>query len=406
MKNVSIILGTRPEAIKLAPVILALQKHPGITTRVCVTGQHREMLDQVLRVFDIVPDEDMGLMRPDQSLSEFAARALQALHAYLEDDRPDLVLVQGDTTTTFVASLAAFYHKIAIGHVEAGLRTFTKYAPFPEEIHRLLTSRLADYHFAPTETSRVNLQNEGIPGDRIFVTGNTVVDALFFALDKIRNDRMEERLLQQLSRQVPGIRSVITDDAARLILVTGHRRENFGRGFEQICRALKRLAEREGVQIIFPVHLNPRVRKPVSRILGKTPGVHLIEPLDYLPFVYLMDQCVLILTDSGGIQEEAPSLGKPVLVMREVSERPEALEAGTAVLVGADADSIVRGVSSLLTDADARKDMTIPRNPFGDGKAARRIADVLAAEFTPLENGTAEGTVPFAPGDPTDLTRL
>ena len=377
MNKVSVIFGTRPEAIKLAPVLLELQKYSSIKTHVCVTGQHRELLDQVLHIFDILPHVDLDLMRPGQSLSEFASRALIALDSYLAEYRPNFVLVQGDTTSTFVASLAAFYNKIIIGHVEAGLRSFHKYAPFPEEINRLLTSHMADYHFAPTETSKANLQKEGIRADRILVTGNTGIDALFFALDKIKKDELEESLLDQLSTQIPSIRSILRDNVSRLVLVTGHRRENFGKGFDQICLALKDIAELEGVQIVYPVHLNPNVQEPVSRFLKNHQKIHLIEPLDYFPFVYLMAKSYLILTDSGGIQEEAPSLGKPVLVMRHVTERAEVVHSGAAKVVGSDRMAIVAETQRLLDNPQAYKSMSNTPNPYGDGQASKRIVSHL-----------------------------
>jgi len=365
MKKISVIFGTRPEAIKLAPVILALGQRPEFACRVCVTAQHREMLDQVLKVFQIVPDSDLDLMQPDQSLADLTARATQALDRLLRQERPDLVLVQGDTTTVFCAALAAFYNRIPVGHVEAGLRTRNLYSPWPEEANRLLTSHLAAIHFAPTEISRQNLLNEGIPAERIHVTGNTVIDALLNATDRIRKDPDLERSLEN---QFPYL-----DPTRRLILVTGHRRENFGVGFERICQALGTLAGRRDVQIVYPVHLNPHVREPVQRMLGGHSRVHLIGPLDYLPFVYLMNRACLILTDSGGVQEEAPSLGKPVLVMRETTERPEALDAGTAKLVGTDPELICSEAENLLNSPAAYEAMSRAHNPYGDGRTAERI---------------------------------
>ena len=365
------IFGTRPEAIKLAPLIKELQKQKAVTSRVCVTAQHREMLDQVLQLFKIKCDWDLDLMRKDQSLFDITARALQSLERVLKEERPDIVLVQGDTTTAFVASLAAYYLKIKIGHVEAGLRTADKFNPFPEEINRRLADVLADLWFAPTEKAKENLLQEGFPPGRIFVTGNTVIDALFLIL------RQESRAKNQLVLSDFGLS---TDDS-RLILVTGHRRESFGKGFEQICYGLKKIAERNNdIQIVYPVHLNPHVRDPVHRILGDVANIHLIEPLDYARFAFLMSQCYLILTDSGGIQEEAPALGKPVLVMRDKTERPEAIEAGTAKLVGTNSERIFLESQKLLDDHIKYKQMARRANPFGDGRAAKRIVGILLGE--------------------------
>ncbi len=359
------VFGTRPEAIKLAPVIHELASRPRFTVRVCVTAQHREMLDQVLEAFSITPDHDLDLMRPGQDLFDVTARCLTALRPVLEAERPDWVIVQGDTTTVFVASLAAFYLDIRVAHVEAGLRTFDKRRPFPEEINRRLTSHVADLHFAPTERARRNLLEEGIPAEHIHVTGNTVVDALFYIRDRYRGRWPAPA----------GMRPVERD--RRLILVTGHRRESFGEGFERICRALRRIAERPDVEIVYPVHLNPNVQRPVHGLLGELPNVQLIEPLPYVSFVGLMESSYLILTDSGGIQEEAPSLGKPVLVLREVTERPEAVEAGTVKLVGTDVENIVAGVGELLDDPAVYERMSRAHNPYGDGKASVRIAEIL-----------------------------
>ena len=365
------IFGTRPEAIKLAPLIKELQKQKAVTSRVCVTAQHREMLDQVLQLFKIKCDWDLDLMRKDQSLFDITARALQSLERVLKEERPDIVLVQGDTTTAFVASLAAYYLKIKIGHVEAGLRTADKFNPFPEEINRRLADVLADLWFAPTEKAKENLLQEGFPPGRIFVTGNTVIDALFLIL------RQESRAKNRLVLSNFGLS---TDDS-RLILVTGHRRESFGKGFEQICYGLKKIAERNNdIQIVYPVHLNPHVRDPVHRILGDVANIHLIEPLDYARFAFLMSQCYLILTDSGGIQEEAPALGKPVLVMRDKTERPEAIEAGTAKLVGTNSERIFLESQKLLDDHIKYKQMARRANPFGDGRAAKRIVGILLGE--------------------------
>jgi len=372
-KKIAIVFGTRPEAIKLAPIILALRSRKGIALRVCITAQHREMLDQVLSVFGIVPDVDLNIMRPNQTLAELTARATTSLDSYFAKERPELVLVQGDTTTVFVASLVAFYHHIPVGHVEAGLRTGNLDSPWPEEANRVLTTRLASLHFAPTELNRQNLLSEGVSPEKIFVTGNTVIDALFLALKKVRAKPLA----------VPGLdRAMVKSwQDAPLVLITGHRRESFGSGFEAICQAIAELARCfPRVQFVYPVHLNPNVRKPVGRILGNDDGkkkrfenIHLIDPISYLPFVALMKRSTLILTDSGGIQEEAPSLGKPVLVMRDVTERPEAVTAGTVKLVGANYKNIVRETSLLLTDRAAYQALTRKHNPYGDGKATGRI---------------------------------
>lgn len=368
--KVSLIFGTRPEAIKLCPLVLALRAHGGFDVKVCVTGQHRQMLDQVLDVFGIKPDADLALMRPNQSLDLLTSRAIESLGKYLDEHAPKLVIVQGDTTTAFCAALSAFYHRVAVAHVEAGLRTGNKQAPFPEEINRVLTSRLADFHFAPTAGARQNLLREGVSPDCIFVTGNTVIDALHFAVAKARELGIAALKLPE---------AVVNISATTpMVLITGHRRENFGSGFERICQAVARLAEMyPNVAFVYPVHLNPNVREPVFRLLSRQPNIHLIEPLDYLPFVALLERCTLVLTDSGGIQEEAPSLGKPVLIMRDTTERPEAVEAGTARLVGTETSRIVDSVSSLLTDSAVYEAMARARNPYGDGQACRRIVDVL-----------------------------
>lgn len=371
--KVSVIFGTRPEAIKLAPVVLALRRTPGIECRVCVTGQHRQMLDQVLEVFAIKPDADLNLMEPNQTLARFTARAIEAIDRYLTADRPDLVIVQGDTTTVLCAALAAFYHKIPVGHVEAGLRTGNLQSPWPEEANRVLTTRLTTLHFAPTTTSRDNLLREGVPPSSIWVTGNSVIDALLLAREQVRaNPPVIPELPIYLQ---PGSEA---ENLIQMVLITGHRRENFGSGFESICRAIATLAHRfPEVHFVYPVHLNPNVVEPVRRILGRgesgTTNIHLIAPQPYLPFVGLLSRAKVILTDSGGVQEEAPSLGKPVLVMRETTERPEAVEAGTVRLVGTDADKIVREMSLLLTDPTAYQEMSRAHNPYGDGLAADRI---------------------------------
>lgn len=360
------VVGTRPEAIKLAPVILRLHKAPGIQGAVCATGQHREMLDQVLGLFGIVPDYDLDVMQPGQDLYDVTSRVLLAMRGVLEQERPDIVLVQGDTTTCLSAALAAFYAGVPVGHVEAGLRTGDLAAPFPEEANRSLVTRITALHFAPTDQSRENLLREGVDPDSISVTGNTVIDALL---------SIRARAAALTDFPFPeALRADWQNPDGRRLLVTGHRRENFGPGFENLCNAIAELAKRHSDwQVIYPVHLNPNVQEPVRRILGDVKNVALIEPLDYLPFVWLMDTADVILTDSGGIQEEAPSLGKPVLVMRDVTERPEAVEAGTVRLVGTDRNKIVTGVESVMLDDATYKRMSKAHNPYGDGKAAERI---------------------------------
>lgn len=369
MKTVAFIFGTRPEAIKLAPVILAMKGHRELAGKVCVTAQHRQMLDQVLEVFGIVPDADLNLMQPGQTLGGLTSRAMAALDAYLASERPDMVMVQGDTTTVFCATLAAFYHHIPVAHVEAGLRTGNLQAPWPEEANRVLTSRLASLHFAPTRTAKENLLREGVADESIRVTGNTVIDALLLAVRQVRKNPPE----------IPGWpQADVALDGRQMVLITGHRRENFGDGLDSICRAIAELARRfPEARFVYPVHLNPNVRQPVGQILAGAgrDNIHLIEPLPYLPFVHLMDRSTLILTDSGGVQEEAPSLGKPVLVMREETERAEAIEAGAARLVGTDSGRIVAEVSRLLSDANARSQMARSVNPYGDGKASERIIE-------------------------------
>ncbi|WP_140921353.1 non-hydrolyzing UDP-N-acetylglucosamine 2-epimerase [Limnobaculum xujianqingii] len=364
------VFGTRPEAIKMAPLVHALADDDYFESKVCVTAQHREMLDQVLKLFNIKPDYDLDIMRPGQDLTEITCRILEGLKPVLEEFKPDVVLVHGDTTTTLATSLAAFYQRIPVGHVEAGLRTGDLYSPWPEEGNRKLTGHLAMYHFSPTETSKQNLLTEAIPDSRIFVTGNTVIDALFWVRNRIHND-------VQLKQEMEQRYSFLQQDK-KIILVTGHRRESFGDGFERICSALADIASTHpDVQVVYPVHLNPNVREPVKRILSHIDNVILIEPQDYLPFVYLMDHAYLILTDSGGIQEEAPSLGKPVLVMRKTTERPEAVSAGTVRLVGTNIALILEEVSRLLTDENEYHLMSRAHNPYGDGKACQRILDAL-----------------------------
>ncbi len=374
MKRICIVIGTRPEAIKMAPVVRALdeliQQGHALDVRVCVTAQHRQMLDQVLALFKITPCYDLDIMRSGQDLTDVTVRVLTGLRDVLRDFKPEIVMVHGDTTTTFAASLAAYYERIPVAHVEAGLRTGNIYSPWPEEMNRRLTGTIAAVHFAPTENARHNLIREGVDAKKIHVTGNTVIDALLHIVSRLERDA-ELRLTydEQFS---------YIDPAKRLILVTGHRRENFGEGFESICRALKTLSMRHDVEIVYPVHLNPKVQEPVRRILVDCPCIHLIKPLDYLPFVYLMSRAYLVLTDSGGIQEEAPSLGKPVLVMRDTTERPEGVAAGTVKLVGTNERLIVSEVNALLDDSALYQRMATASNPYGDGHAAKRIASVIA----------------------------
>lgn len=364
------VFGTRPEAIKMAPLVDLLAHDKSIKHKVCVTAQHREMLDQVLALFSITPDYDLNIMRPRQSLFDLTSNILLGLEGILDQYKPDLVLVHGDTSTTLSASLAAFYKQIPIAHIEAGLRTGNLNSPWPEEGNRKLTSALTTLHFTPTETAKHNLLREGVQAESITVTGNTVIDALMQVTDKLHNN---PSLCEKLASQLPEIK---TDK--KLILVTGHRRESFGDGFERICEALAEIAKQNcDVQIIYPVHLNPNVREPVERILQGIDNIQLIEPLDYLPFVYLMDKSYLILTDSGGIQEEAPSLGKPVLVMREVTERPEAVTAGTVQLVGTDKNKITNNINQLLNNTTLYKQMSVAHNPYGDGCACQLIVEQI-----------------------------
>lgn len=353
----------------MAPVVKALSDATRWDAKVCVTAQHRQMLDQVLDLFEIVPDFDLNLMKPGQDLTDITCNVLTGMRDVFKQWTPDLVLVHGDTATAMAAALAAYYAKIPVGHVEAGLRTNDIYSPWPEEMNRRMVGRVATYHFAPTETARNNLLSEGCLDNTIFVTGNTVIDALLKVVERIKIDKM---LNQELSQQFPFI-----DANKRMILVTGHRRENFGEGFENICKALRKIAERGDVQVVYPVHLNPNVQEPVRRILSGCENVHLIEPRDYLPFVYLMSRAYLLLTDSGGIQEEAPSLGKPVLVMRDTTERPEAVEAGTVELVGTDVTLIVSKTCALLDNAHEYQRMSRAHNPYGDGRASQRISKIL-----------------------------
>lgn len=369
MKKIMVVFGTRPEAIKMAPLVEALRAGGELNVMVAVTAQHRQMLDQVLSLFGIVPDVDLNVMQPGQSLAGLFSRILQGMTEAIALHQPDAVLVHGDTSTTLASSLAAFYNRVAVGHVEAGLRTGNIYSPWPEEGNRRLVSPLAQFHFAPTAVSRANLLREGVPDDAIHVTGNTVIDAL---LEVVKRIDESSPLQESLSQGFPYL-----DASKRLVLVTGHRRENFGAGFEDICHAIRDLAGRGDTQVVYPVHLNPSVQEPVHRILGGVPDVHLVEPLDYLPFVYLMSKSSVILTDSGGIQEEAPSLGKPVLVMRDTTERPEAVSAGTVKLVGTDRHRLVAECSKLLDDDAYYATMAQAHNPYGDGLASCRITEIL-----------------------------
>jgi len=370
--KVLLVFGTRPEAIKMAPLLRELRRRGDrFRTITCITAQHREMLDQVLAWFGIEPDHDLDIMRQGQSLAQVTKKAVQGLNGVMGKEKPDIVLVQGDTTTTFCGALAAFYNMIRVGHVEAGLRTDNKYAPFPEEINRRLTTQLADYHFTPTEYASSALLKEGIDGNSIYVTGNTVIDALLWAKEKVRDGdpafppELEKVLAQR-----------------KVVLVTGHRRESFGKGFENICRAIRIVAEsRRDTVFVYPVHLNPNVREPVTRILGGHPGILLLEPLPYAVFVRLMSCSTIVLTDSGGIQEEAPSLGRPVLVMRETTERPEGVEAGNAMLVGVGEKGIVDGLTDLLEHGEKREAMARIGNPYGDGRASARIVDIIQREL-------------------------
>lgn len=371
MKKVLLVFGTRPEAIKMAPLALQLKENThAFETKVCVTGQHRQMLDQVLELFQLEPDFDLNLMKPGQTLSDVTSGVLKGLEGVFAEWLPDIVLVHGDTATTFAASLAAYYHKVKIGHVEAGLRTGDIYSPWPEEANRKLTGSLANYHFAPTQSSYNNLVKENIDPANIVITGNTVIDALLKVKEKVETD---QKIIEQFEQQFSFL-----DESKKLILVTGHRRENFGQGFLNICTALANIAKRyTDVQIVYPVHLNPNVQKPVNELLSGIENIYLIAPQDYLPFVYLMNHSYLILTDSGGIQEEAPSLGKPVLVMRDTTERPEAVDAGTVKLVGTEATVIQQAVIDLLENSDLYQQMAGAHNPYGDGTSCQQIINFL-----------------------------
>lgn len=370
-QRILIIFGTRPEAIKMAPVVKAFQNDTRFITQVCVTAQHRDMLDQVLDLFSIKPDYDLDIMRKNQGLTGITCSILNGLEPILQDWAPNRILVHGDTSTTFAASLAAYYQKIPVSHVEAGLRTHNMYSPWPEEANRKLTAVITDLHFAPTSTARENLLAENINKNKIIVTGNTVIDALCHVESSINKN---VQLRAELSERFPFISA-----EKKIILVTGHRRESFGDGFENICLALCELAERQDIQIIYPVHLNPHVREPVNRLLSHIENIHLIEPQDYLPFVYLMSISTIILTDSGGVQEEAPSLAKPVLVMRDTTERPEAVSAGTVKLVGTNKATIIQNVVLLLDNEEEYRKMSFAHNPYGDGRASQRIVEGVAA---------------------------
>lgn len=378
MHNILLVMGTRPEAIKMAPVINKLKEYDSeFKTIVCVTAQHRQMLDQVLSLFEICPQYDLDIMKKNQDLFDITARLLKGLKKVFEETKPDLVLVQGDTTTAFIAGLAAYYLKIPLGHIEAGLRTYNKYSPFPEEVNRHLLSILSDFHFSPTEWSRSNLLQEGISPDKIWVTGNTVLDALLTIVEIHKTEDRGKALVKYFKKRW---KIVVDDLNTKLILVTGHRRENFGKGFQNICLALKSIAEkRKDVVIVYPVHLNPNVQEPVKRMLSGLDNVYLIEPLEYEQFVFLMSSAYAVLTDSGGIQEEAPFLGKPVLVMRSTTERPEGIEAGVVKLVGTDKDRIVKNTIELLDNAVLYKKMSEAISPYGDGKASEKIIDILRA---------------------------
>ena len=380
MKKILIVFGTRPEAIKMAPVVKELQSFPEFfNVTVCVTAQHRQMLDQVLSLFEIIPNIDLDLMKPNQDLFDITINVLKGINEVIRKIQPDVILVHGDTTTTMASSLAAFYHRIPVGHVEAGLRTYNKYAPWPEEINRQVTDRITTYLFPPTAQSKENLLAEGCLEDNIVVTGNTVIDALHYVVEKIKGSgdlklSIEKAIMASGYKELENLRAI----NRKLILVTGHRRENFGEGFLNICGALKEIAQRnKTVDIVYPVHLNPNVRKPVNEILSEVSNIYLIDPLDYEPFVYLMNESYMLITDSGGVQEEAPSLGKPVLVMRETTERPEAVTAGTVKLVGTDKNLIVSETETLLHDESVYLKMSRSHNPYGDGKASQRISNFL-----------------------------
>ncbi|WP_288148491.1 UDP-N-acetylglucosamine 2-epimerase (non-hydrolyzing) [Bacteroides acidifaciens] len=385
MKKIMLVFGTRPEAIKMAPLVKEFQKEPlHFQTQVCVTGQHREMLDQVLSIFEISPDYDLNIMKQGQDLYDVTARVLTGMRDVLQEAQPDIVLVHGDTTTSTAAALAAFYQQIPVGHVEAGLRTYNIYSPWPEEMNRQLTGRIATYHFSPTPLSKANLLSEGVDEQKITVTGNTVIDALYMVIEKIKQQpALANQLTEHLLQAGYDVRR--TDEGKKLVLITGHRRENFGKGFLNICKAIQTLSKKfPDTDFVYPMHLNPNVRKPIQEVFGHSSSsgnMFFIEPLEYLHFVFLMEKADLVLTDSGGIQEEAPGLGKPVLVMRDTTERPEALDAGTVKLVGTDYEKIVSEVSSLLSDPVAYQQMSQAVNPYGDGKASRRIVNIFIEKY-------------------------
>lgn len=382
MKKIMLVFGTRPEAIKMAPLVKEFEKYPNdFQTIVCVTGQHREMLDQVLNLFEIKPHYDLNIMKQGQDLYDVTARVLVGMRDVLKEAQPDVVLVHGDTTTSTAAALAAFYQQIPVGHVEAGLRTHNIYSPWPEEMNRLITGRIATYHFSPTQLSRQNLLKENVSDESIIVTGNSVIDALYWVVDKIKNDKALNHELKEILRNA-GYDVSRLDNGKKLVLITGHRRENFGDGFINMCTAIKDLTNKyPDVDFVYPMHLNPNVRKPIHEVFGEDlsdlGNMFFIEPLEYLSFVYLMEKSTIVLTDSGGIQEEAPGLGKPVLVMRDTTERPEALEAGTVKLVGTNYDKIVTEVSALLEDENYYEKMSKAVNPYGDGLACGRIVNAL-----------------------------
>ena len=385
MKKIMLVFGTRPEAIKMAPLVKEFQKFPDkFETVVCVTGQHREMLDQVLHIFEISPDYDLNIMKQGQDLYDVTARVLTGMRDVLKEAKPDVVLVHGDTTTSTAAALAAFYQQIPVGHVEAGLRTYNIYSPWPEEMNRQITGRIATYHFAPTPLSKQNLLAESVQEGNIYVTGNTVIDALYMVVDKIKNDKVLDAELENLLKQAGyDINRLV--GGKKLVLITGHRRENFGDGFINMCTAIKDLTRKyPDVDFVYPMHLNPNVRKPIHEVFGENlsnlGNMFFIEPLEYLSFVYLMEKSTIVLTDSGGIQEEAPGLGKPVLVMRDTTERPEALDAGTVRLVGTNYDKIVKEVSALIDNEDCYRQMSQAVNPYGDGKACGRIIEMFISK--------------------------
>lgn len=385
MIKVLTVFGTRPEAIKMAPLVREFAKYADdgqFDARVCVTGQHRQMLDQVMEIFGIKPDYDLDIMKEGQDLFDITTAVLNGMKPVLDEFKPDIVLVHGDTGTSTAAALAAFYRQVDVGHVEAGLRTYNRYSPWPEEMNRQLTGRLANLHFSPTQMAAQNLKNEKVDPETVFITGNTVIDALHIAVGQLnQGGEMTEALKSKLQSMIADIDAIC--EKGQFILVTGHRRENFGHGFLEICRAIKEVAlEFPSWNIIYPVHLNPNVQKPVRELLSNIPNVHLIQPLEYLPFVYLMSRCSFVVSDSGGIQEEAPGLGKPVLVMRDTTERPEALEAGTVRLVGTDSNLIIDSCRALIEDRELYKSMATAKNPFGDGKAAKRIVEIIKTRYS------------------------